>query len=79
MAKNPSVGVVDEHGRVHGVPNLLIASSSTFPTSSQATPTLTIIALAARMADFLNDQSSQVSESITGAKATTLSAGCSDF
>lgn len=56
MAKDPSDGVVDEHCRVHGIPNLMIASSSTFPTSSQANPTLTIIALAVRIAEHLQQQ-----------------------
>lgn len=53
MSKDSADGVVDEHCRVHGIPNLMIASSSTFPTSSQANPTLTIVALAVRIADYL--------------------------
>ncbi len=56
MSKDPADGVVDQHCRVHGIPNLMVASSSTFPTSSQANPTLTIVAMAARMADFLSKQ-----------------------
>jgi len=38
---------------VHGVDNLYVASSSVFPTSSQANPTLTIVAMALRLADRL--------------------------
>jgi choline dehydrogenase-like flavoprotein len=53
MAHDPAHGVVDEHCRVHGVANLFIASSSTFPTSSQANPTLTIVAFAVRLADHI--------------------------
>ena len=53
MAREPSLGVVDENCRVHGVNNLHIASSSVFPTSGYANPTLTIIALAIRLADRL--------------------------
>jgi choline dehydrogenase-like flavoprotein len=53
MHPDPKRGVVDANGAVHGVPNLLIAGSSVFPTSGSANPTLTIVALALRMADHL--------------------------
>jgi choline dehydrogenase-like flavoprotein len=55
MGTDPKTSVVDPHCRVHGVPNLFIASAATFPTSSQANPTLTIVALAMRMAKRLQD------------------------
>ena len=48
-------GVVDEHCRVHGVKNLFVAGSSVFPTSGHANPTLTLIALAIRLADHIAD------------------------
>lgn len=53
MADHPSRGVVDAQCRVHGVDNLFVASSATFATSSFANPTLTIVALAIRVADRL--------------------------
>jgi len=53
MAADPAQGVVDENAKVHGVKNLFVASSSNFPTSSQAHPTLTILAFALRLADHL--------------------------
>ena len=53
MAKDPREGVVDTDCRVHGVDNLHIASGSVLPTSSQANPTLTILALALRLGDRL--------------------------
>jgi len=53
MATSPNEGVVDENCQVHGVSNLYIASSAVFPTSSHANPTLTIVALAIRLADYL--------------------------
>jgi len=53
MSADPSQGVVDEQCRVHGVANLFVASSSVFPTSSHANPTLTIVAMALRLADHL--------------------------
>ena len=45
--------VVDPDCRVHGVSNLFIASAAVFPTSSQANPTLTVVALALRLAAHL--------------------------
>jgi choline dehydrogenase-like flavoprotein len=53
MASDPRQGVVDPHCQVHGVGNLFIASGSVFPTSGQANPTLTILALTLRLADQL--------------------------
>lgn len=53
MAARPEEGVVDENLKVHGVDNLFVASGAVFPTSSQANPTLTIVALAFRLADHL--------------------------
>jgi choline dehydrogenase-like flavoprotein len=53
MSQDPSAGVVDPNCRVHSTQNLYIASSSVFPTSSHANPTLMIIALAIRLADHL--------------------------
>jgi choline dehydrogenase-like flavoprotein len=43
--------VVNANCRVHGVDNLFIAGSATFPTSSQANPTLTVVAQALRLAE----------------------------
>lgn len=53
MSASPEDGVVDPDCRVHGTTNLFVASSSVFPTSSQANPTLTIVAMAIRLADHL--------------------------
>ena len=50
MHGDPSRGVVDANGRVHGISNLYVAGSSVFPTPGFANPTLTIVALAARLA-----------------------------
>jgi choline dehydrogenase-like flavoprotein len=47
---------VDRDCRVHGMANLFIAGSSVFPTGGSANPTLTIVALALRMADHLREQ-----------------------
>jgi choline dehydrogenase-like flavoprotein len=53
MGSNPRDSVVDVNCRVHGVSNLFIASSATFPTSGQANPTLTLVALSLRLAEHL--------------------------
>lgn len=51
MADRPERGVVDPQCRVFGTRNLFVASSSVFPTSTATTPTLTIVALAMRVAE----------------------------
>lgn len=51
--ENPKHGVVDANLKVHGVENLYIAGSSVFPTGGHVPPTLTIVALAIRMAGHL--------------------------
>jgi choline dehydrogenase-like flavoprotein len=53
MSADPQQGVVDPDCRVHGVANLYVASASVFPTSGQANPTLTLLALTFRLADRL--------------------------
>lgn len=53
MAARPEDGVVDADCKVHGVDNLYIASSSVFPSSGQANPTLATVALALRLAHHL--------------------------
>jgi choline dehydrogenase-like flavoprotein len=53
MSEDPRRGVVDRHGLVHGMANLYLAGSSVFPTCGYANPTLTIVALALRLADRL--------------------------
>ncbi|MEM9354984.1 MAG: GMC family oxidoreductase [Pseudomonadota bacterium] len=56
MHDDPKKGVVDQNCKVHGVDNLFLAGSSVFPTSGSATPTLTIVALAMRLADLVKDR-----------------------
>lgn len=56
MHVNAADGVVDPDCRVHGVGNLFVAGSSVFPTAGYANPTLTIIALALRLAGHLQEK-----------------------
>ncbi len=53
MSATPGEGVVDPQLQVWGIPNLHVCSTSVFPTSSHSNPTLTLLALAERLADKL--------------------------
>lgn len=56
MATSPREGVVDADLRVHSVENLFVAGSSSFASPGANTPTLTIVALALRLAAHLQDR-----------------------
>lgn len=56
MGTNPRTSVVDKDCRVHGYSNLFVAGSSVFPTGGFANPTMTIVALAGRLGDFLGSR-----------------------
>lgn len=53
MGLDPGTSVVGPNCQVHGVANLFVASSSVFPTSGQANPTLLATTLAVRLAHYL--------------------------
>ncbi|HET6518692.1 MAG TPA: GMC family oxidoreductase [Geminicoccaceae bacterium] len=53
MSDDPRRGVVDADCRVHGLGNLYVAGGAVFPTGGAANPTLTMLALALRLADHL--------------------------
>ena len=53
MSDTPASGVVDRNCVVHGVSNLYVAGSSVFSTGGMANPTVTIVALALRIADHI--------------------------
>jgi len=56
MAETARDGVVDRNCAVFDLPNLYVASSAVFCTSSHANPTLTIVALALRLAQHLRSE-----------------------
>jgi choline dehydrogenase-like flavoprotein len=56
MHEDPCLGVVDPDGRVHGCHNLYVTGSSVFPSGGYANPTLTIVALALRLAEHLSGE-----------------------
>jgi choline dehydrogenase-like flavoprotein len=53
MGTNPAVSVVNADSRTHEVQNLYITGGSVFTTGGDSNPTLTIVALAHRLADTL--------------------------
>jgi len=65
MGSGPASGVVDPDGKVFGVNNLHVAGSAVFPTSSQANPTLTIVALSLRLAERLSRIAVQTPEIVS--------------
>ncbi len=73
MSHHPKDGVVDPNLRVHSLDNLYICSSSVFPTSGYANPTLTIVALALRLADTLKSRLTMMEQ--PGATGTGSTAG----
>jgi choline dehydrogenase-like flavoprotein len=56
MSDDAKDGVVDKNCQVFGMSNLFIAGSSVFPTAGSGTPTLTLMALAIRLADFIKEK-----------------------
>ena len=53
MSTSPRSGMVDPDLRLHGVPNVSVVGGSVFPTGGSTSPTVTIVALALRLADRL--------------------------
>ena len=56
MQRDRRMGVVDENCRVHRIANLYVAGCSVFPTSGTFNSTLTIVALALRLADHIKER-----------------------
>ncbi len=53
MSATPETGVVDPQLKVWGHDNVYVCSTSVFPTGSHSNPTLTMMALGARLVDFI--------------------------
>ena len=61
MGDDPASSVVDRNNRAHDVPNLFMVDGSSLVTGGRGQPTMTIMALAFRAADMIN-QAAQRSE-----------------
>ena len=51
-------GVVNKWGRAHDIPNLFVSDGSQFTTGAAENPTLTIVTLAIRQAEYIARQMS---------------------
>jgi choline dehydrogenase-like flavoprotein len=59
MSANARDGVVNSHGQTHDIKNLFVSDGSQFTTGAAENPTLTIVALAVRQAEYIADQMSK--------------------
>ena len=59
MSESPRDGVVNKWGQTHDVANLFVSDGSQFTTGAAENPTLTIVALAIRQADYIAEQMGQ--------------------
>ncbi|MEZ5935079.1 MAG: GMC family oxidoreductase [Alphaproteobacteria bacterium] len=56
MSEKPKDGVVNKWGQTHDIKNLFVSDGSQFTTGAAENPTLTIVALALRQADYIEEQ-----------------------
>ncbi len=56
MSEKAKDGVVNKHGQTHDIKNLFISDGSQFTTGAAENPTLTIVTLAIRQAEYIADQ-----------------------
>jgi choline dehydrogenase-like flavoprotein len=57
MSEKPDDGVTNAHGQCHDIKNLFISDGSVLTSAGAANPTLTIVALALRQADYIESES----------------------
>ncbi len=60
MGIDPETSVIDGFGRSHDIANLFVCDGSVMPTQGSANPGLTIMAIAARTADYLISQGATI-------------------
>ncbi len=56
MSENAGDGVVNKWGQTHDIKNLFVSDGSVFTTGAAENPTLTIVALALRQADYIAEE-----------------------
>lgn len=59
MGNDPRTSVTNGYGQTHDIPNLFVAGAGLFVTSGGGNPTNTVMALAARSADYIVEQMKQ--------------------
>jgi choline dehydrogenase-like flavoprotein len=59
MSEKPRDGVVNKWGQTHDIKNLFVSDGSQFTTSAAENPTLTIVSLAIRQADYIAEELSK--------------------
>jgi choline dehydrogenase-like flavoprotein len=59
MSADSKDGVCNKFGRTHDIANLFISDGSQFTTGGAENPTLTIVTLAIRQADYIADRLSK--------------------
>ena len=60
MSNDPAKGVTNRWGQSHDIHNLFVSDGSVFTSSGAANPTLTIVALAIRQADYIAEKMSRL-------------------
>jgi hypothetical protein len=53
MSEKANDGVVNKHGQTHDIKNLFVSDGSQFTSGAAENPTLTIVALAIRQAEYI--------------------------
>ena len=56
MGRDPKTSVLNQYNQAHDVPNLFVADGASFASSAWQNPSLTIMAIAARAANYAADQ-----------------------
>jgi len=56
MSEKAADGVVNKHGQTHDIKNLFVSDGSQFTSGAAENPTLTIVSLAIRQADYIAEQ-----------------------
>ena len=69
MGNDPARSAVDEHGELHGVRRLFVGDGSVVPRTVSSNPSLTIMALATRLADHIDADAAGYLSSLAAAAA----------
>ena len=69
MGSDPARSVVDAHGELHGVRRLFVGDGSVIPRTVSSNPSLTIMALATRLADHIHADASGYLPALAAAAA----------